>query len=107
MSIWTITERHIYQLRGAGGEAFLEFCDAVLRAELASSGVATTNIATNQRSTKPDGGVDTQIDVEVPDRVSGWLSAHTAWQYKGTDASHGALAPDTLRREIQKTSAPN
>jgi hypothetical protein len=102
MSIWTITERDIYQLRGAGGELFLEFCDALLRAELSRHGIPAINIATNQRSTKSDGGVDTKIDVPVPDSHSGWLASSTSWQYKGTDASGGALGEASLKSEIHK-----
>lgn len=102
MSIWTVTERDIYALRGAAGEFFTAFCDSLLRIECLRAGIPLLALATNQRTVKKDGGVDTRMDGTGHD-VLGVLGEKTIWQYKAT--ASGDIGPADLEKEVNKPYA--
>jgi hypothetical protein len=102
MTIWTVTERDIFTLRGAGGELFTKFCDSLLRIECIGAGIPLTQLATNQRTVRPDGGVDTRLSGVCSD-ILGALKTNTIWQYKATDASN--IDNSDLKVEVNKPYA--
>jgi hypothetical protein len=65
-------------------------------------GFASANLRGNLRTNKPDGGVDTAVDV-ILDAQSRWFECPTAWQFKSCEARDVTNAE--LRREIKKEYA--
>ena len=85
--MWTIRADEIFQLRSPGGERFTEFVDVLIRNQATVCGLPDSEMRTNLRTTKPDGGVDTQVLKSVPNDPTGWLvDARTVWQYKARQA---------------------
>jgi len=70
------------RLKGAGGELFTQFVNDLIRAQAAAGGVPDKEIRTNLKTTAPDGGVDTQVRVPIPNDPTGRLCHPTIWQYK-------------------------
>ena len=87
-TVFRVSPRDIIRLQGAGGEPFTLFVDDLIRGEAAAGGVPDKEIRANLKTTAPDGGVDTQVRVPIPDDPTGRLQHPTVWQYK---ASAGAV----------------
>jgi hypothetical protein len=70
------------RLKGAGGETFARFVDALIRGEAHAGGLPQSEIDTQIRVNIRDGGVDTAVHLVVPRDQIGYLSEKTCWQYK-------------------------
>ncbi|MGO8671504.1 MAG: hypothetical protein ACLQVD_09105 [Capsulimonadaceae bacterium] len=102
MDFWNINGLEVKNaLREPSGRQFTGFVDAILQAICHCGGVVQSTIHTNQQTNIPDGGVDTQIDVAIPNDSTGWLSEKTIWQYKATDTigSAAELQEDIVGKE--------
>ena len=84
--MWNLNANDLHQLRGAGGQRFMEFVDRLIRAEAARGGLPQSEIQTQLRANIADGGVDTQVKLAIPQDQSGWFAAPTCWQYKAVNA---------------------
>lgn len=101
--MWSLGVQDIFALRSPGGDAFTAFIDSVIRAQAYVCGLPDAAIKTNQKTTAPDGGVDTQVDPPCPNDVTGWMSVPTCWQYKTEEARR--INDKKLRDDIQKRHA--
>ncbi len=88
-------------LRGAGGQLFTDFVDALVRAEAAQAGISPDKIATNIRTNIGDGGVDTFVKVPLHGTLQ--IEAPSAWQYKATDYTQ--VTGTELEKEMRKQFA--
>ncbi len=68
------------------GERFTELTDALVRTAVSSAGQPISEVRTNLRTNLPDGGVDTEVLVAMPEDSIGWLREKTVWQYKSTSS---------------------
>jgi len=102
--VWSIETSHVILLgRAPGGAHFTRLVDAAIRTQAAAGGVPLAAISTNQRTDKPDGGVDTKVDLPIPRDPTGWLTSPTIWQYKAEPIKHTTRS--RLQNEITKPTS--
>lgn len=95
---WIVRADELFALRGSGGERFVEFVSALIRADGAASGVTPEDILTNIRTTIPDGGVDAVARLPIGGALN--LATPSCWQFKSSEFK--SLSPQTLRNEAKK-----
>lgn len=98
--MWRIEPSQLYIFRGPGGQAFTSLLDTLIRAHMAALGGLDSAVHTNMRTNKPDGGVDTAVDLGLDNDDSGWMQYRTTWQYKATEGR--SVMPGELREEAKK-----
>jgi len=102
--MWKVNALDVKHLgRTPGGERFTDLVDRLIRAQGSAGGVPSSAIATNMRNNRPDGGVDTKVDMPILGDSTGYLAIPTIWQYKATEAAGATEA--NLREEIYKPYA--
>jgi hypothetical protein len=96
----SISPQDLGIFRDAVGADFTAFVDSIVRASAAKLGIPATNVHTNCKITRPDGGVDTQVQSGGADPDQR-LSSPTLWQYKARSFADVAKG---LSGEIEGTS---
>lgn len=99
----SVDPREVAQLRGAGGERFTAFCNAVIREMARVSAIPSAAIADMWKVNIPDGGVDTHVAQASASDPSGYLTVPTCWQFKATSSSD--LSDAKLEKELEPTDA--
>jgi hypothetical protein len=101
--MWEIVGSELYEFRTPGGDRFTSLVDETIRIHASAHGVDLGRVTTNLRTNKPDGGVDSEVAVSVPNDETGWMTVPTCWQYKAKQS--GEISTRELIDEIQKPYA--
>ena len=96
----SITANDLQIYRDGVGRDFTAFVDSIVRASAATLSIPAVHVHTNIKTTRPDGGVDTQIDSGGADPDQR-LASPTLWQYKARALSDVAK---NLSEEIEGSS---
>ena len=87
--------------RTPGGDQFTEFVDSLIFGWAHLHGLSCSEIHTNNRTNKQDGGVDTKVCQPIDCDPLGWMVGNpTIWQYKATDSSE--VGDGDIQNEIKK-----
>jgi hypothetical protein len=98
---WHISPDELVALRGKGGQTFVDFMSALIRAEAAYAGLKVDDVDTNIRVTIPDGGADAEVKAALGGPLA--IDAASCWQFKATDFSH--VSESEFIKEASKSEA--
>lgn len=98
---WHVGPTELFALRGNGGQPFVDFVSALLRAEASVNGLKIDDVDTNIRVNITDGGVDAEVKVPLGGPLA--IDAPSCWQFKAT--AFADVGPASLRKEANKTEA--
>jgi hypothetical protein len=73
--------------------------NGLLRVHASAAGIRDSEIETDIRTNRPDGGVDTLLRQADPADPTGWIRVPTAWQYKATARNNVGSPGDLLSGE--------
>lgn len=93
----------IQLFRKPGGNDFADFCNKIIYASCWSGGVPASDVATSSRTDAKDKGVDTRVNLPIPNDRSGYFDAPSIWQFKAADEANVTAAH--MKGEVNKPRA--
>lgn len=98
---WHVGPAELSALRGNGGQPFVDFVSALLRAEASVNGLKIDDVDTNIRVNIADGGVDAEVRAPLGGPLA--IDVPSCWQFKATEFSN--IGQADLRKEANKPEA--